>query len=311
MEVLIKASYKSSGTATAEKCTGKQRSSSEGTSLTPSEVRYERQTVIELQRAVCLSTSLSDRGNPASMEPTQGNNVNGSPGKEIHGDKPRVSETPDAYRSKNSVHGDRPPVNVTVQGQAVSLDNVIADNVLAHLREALIALGATQERTKLLEPEAGAQRDINARLQARIDQLTQRRRDQGQQQASSSLTVLMPKLKDFKSEMCPNRIELLFDDETSSAQRLRIAVAHLDDSTGAMWRHLHTKDEVPAPTWETLRKWLVGTFGTHECRLSCSDLGRHQIGPMSIAGGSRKSWDACVRHPLSTTRWNSSAMFAN
>ena len=202
------------------------------------------------------------------MEPAQNDNVNGSPAMETDGDMPRVSETPDADRSENGLHGDRPPVTVTVQGQAVSLDNVIADNVPALLREALIALGATQERTKQLEREAATQREINARLQASIDQLTQRRRDQGQQQASGSLTVQMPKLKDFKSEMDPemwlNRIELFFDDETSSAQRLRIAVAHLDDPIAAMWRHLHPKDEVPAPTWETLRKWLVGTFGTRE-----------------------------------------------
>ena len=44
--------------------------------------------------------------------------------------------------------------------------------------------------------------------------------------------VQMPKLKDFKNEMDHemwlNRIELFFDDETLSAQRLHIALAHLD-----------------------------------------------------------------------------------
>ena len=70
------------------------------------------------------------------------------------------------------MHGDMPPVSLNVLGQASDIDNVIADNVTAFLRDALIALGATHERTKQLEREAEAQREVNARLQASINELT-------------------------------------------------------------------------------------------------------------------------------------------
>ena len=78
----------------------------------------------------------------------------------------------------------------------------------------------------------------------------------------------MTTLKDFNSEMDPemwlNRIKLFFDDERLFVQHLHIVVAHLDDPIATMWRHLHPKDKVPAPTWETLSTWLVATFGTRE-----------------------------------------------
>ena len=108
------------------------------------------------------------------MEPNQSDNANQAPknGMEVDGDLQHVAETPGAYRSENDVRGDRPPVSLSVQGQAGDVDNVIADDVPALLHDALIALGATQERTKQLEREAVAQREINARLQASIDELT-------------------------------------------------------------------------------------------------------------------------------------------
>ena len=57
------------------------------------------------------------------------------------------------------------------------------DNVRTLPRDAVIALGVTQERTKQLEREAAAQREMNAKLLTSIDELTSRYRKHGQQQA--------------------------------------------------------------------------------------------------------------------------------